>query len=215
MTEEFQSMSFWRWRDTETIIFWWVASVIFVGHSSNKSTQLHLRYTLEKTAKGSKMFQNNARKLHDRREETADIVKFLRLRLQDTGGMTRLKNSLEIFTVQYFCSAHMKPTNLNSDPCEWFCYLLMGRVPLYQIWSRQIWSWQILELVTRLLNTASFVRGKLSSLLFARRYFERFNIWKKSDQNTTFPPLSAQPLSMYSTTPLLLVKVLTVCRLNY
>ena len=150
------------------------------------------------------MFQNKARKLHDRREETADIVKFLRLRLQDTGGMTRLKNSLEIFTVQYFCSAHMKPTNLNSDPCEWFCYLLMGRVPLYQIWSRQIWSWQILELVTRLLNTASFVRGKLSSLLFARRYFERFNIWKKSDQNTTFPPLSAQWLSMYSTTPLLM-----------
>ena len=61
--------------------------MVFVGHGSNKSTQLHLRYTLEKTAKGSKMSQNKARKLHDRREETADIVKLLRLRLQDTGGI--------------------------------------------------------------------------------------------------------------------------------
>lgn len=48
---------------------------------------------MKRTAKGSKIFRNKARKLHDRREETADIVKFLRLRLQDTGGiLDEIKN---------------------------------------------------------------------------------------------------------------------------
>lgn len=46
----------------------------------------------------------------------------------------------------------------------------MGRVPLYQIWSRQIWSGKMFNLVTVLKHTAAFVRGKLLSLPFAKRY---------------------------------------------
>ena len=76
--------------------------MIVVSHDASKSTQLHLPWT---TAKESKKLRNKVRKLHDRHEEMADIVRFRRLHLHNTG---RIFDGLEKLTGHF----HREPCNI-------------------------------------------------------------------------------------------------------